>query len=76
MKKSIFINAKIIKEEFIDTLYIQPAAGDAGAARQCCLAAGAAGNSKLLEQPTSIMLAGCHLTTPGAPGNCGGYDIS
>ena len=45
------------------------AAGDAGAAGQCCQAAGAAGNSKLLEQPTSIMLAGCHLTTPGAPGN-------
>ena len=36
----------------------------------CVAAAGAAGNSKLLEQPTSIMLAGCHLTTPGAPGNC------
>ena len=53
------------------------AAGDAGAAGQCCQAAGAAGNSKLLEQPTSMMLAGCHLTTPGAPGNCWGiYDIS
>ena len=37
----------------------------------CVAAAGdAAGNSKLLEQPTSIMLAGCHLTTPGAPGVC------
>jgi len=33
-----------------------------------CQAAGAAANSKLLEQPTSIMLAGCRLTTPGAPG--------
>ena len=56
------------------------AAGDAGAAAgdagQCCQAAGASANSKLLEQPTSTMLAGCHLTTPGAPGNCGGYDIS
>ena len=46
------------------------AAGDAGAAGQCCQAAGAAANSKLQEQPTNIMLAGCHLTTPGAPGNC------
>ena len=52
------------------------AAGDAGAAAgdagQCCQAAGASANSKLLEQPTSMMLAGCHLTTPGAPGNCWG----
>ena len=32
------VNGKIIKEEFIDTLYIQPAAGDAGGALGAALA--------------------------------------